>query len=200
MTVTEKERERRARHRLAIIHHAQEVTRNVSKTCRYYGITRTAYYKWLRRYEAGDLEALKRRVIATTPQPPDDAGRGGGQDRLPAQHLPLRAAQDRDVPRSLSRHHDQSLGHLAHPQASRHEPAAHVPALPSPQGSLEALREARARFARPGRREVHRTAARHSQEALPVHRHRRLHASPRPARLRSGQPDDGHPFRRRGPL
>jgi transposase len=59
MTLTEKERERRARHRLAIIRHAQEVTRNVSKTCRYYGITRTAYYKWLRRYEAGGLEALK---------------------------------------------------------------------------------------------------------------------------------------------
>jgi transposase InsO family protein len=59
MTLTEAERDRRARHRLAIIRHAQEVTHNVAKTCRYYGITRTAYYKWLRRYEAGGLEALK---------------------------------------------------------------------------------------------------------------------------------------------
>lgn len=57
--MTERERERRARHRLAIIRHAQEVTNNVAKTCRYYGITRTAYYKWLRRYEAGGFEALK---------------------------------------------------------------------------------------------------------------------------------------------
>jgi len=57
--MTERERERRARHRLAIIRHAQEVTNNVAKTCRYYGITRTAYYKWLHRYEAGGFEALK---------------------------------------------------------------------------------------------------------------------------------------------
>ena len=57
--MTERERERRARHRLAIIRHAQEVTNNVAKTCRYYGITRTAYYEWLRRYEAGGFEALK---------------------------------------------------------------------------------------------------------------------------------------------
>ena len=57
--MTERERERRARHRLAIIRHAQEVTNNVAKTCRYYGITRTAYYRWLRRYEVGGFEALK---------------------------------------------------------------------------------------------------------------------------------------------
>lgn len=59
MTLTGRERELRARHRLAIIRDAQEVTRNVAKMCRYYGITRTACYRWLRRYEAGGLEALK---------------------------------------------------------------------------------------------------------------------------------------------
>lgn len=32
-----------------------------SKTCRYCGITRQAYYKWLRRYEEGGLEALRDR-------------------------------------------------------------------------------------------------------------------------------------------
>jgi hypothetical protein len=42
--VTEKELARGAAHRLAIIRHAQEVTGNVSLTCRY-GITRQAYYK-----------------------------------------------------------------------------------------------------------------------------------------------------------
>ena len=57
--MTEREREQRAKHRLAVIRHAQEVTHNVAKSCRYYGITRTAYCKWLRRYEAGGLEALK---------------------------------------------------------------------------------------------------------------------------------------------
>jgi transposase-like protein len=36
---------------LAVIRHAAEVTRNVSLTCRYYGIARQTFYKWLRRYE-----------------------------------------------------------------------------------------------------------------------------------------------------
>jgi transposase-like protein len=49
--VTEKELARGAARRLAIIRHAQEVTGIVSSTCRYFGITRQAYYKWLRRYE-----------------------------------------------------------------------------------------------------------------------------------------------------
>jgi len=50
--MTERELSRNAARRLAIIRHAQEVTGNVAKTCRYYGITRQADYKWLRRYES----------------------------------------------------------------------------------------------------------------------------------------------------
>jgi len=49
--VTQQELARGAARRLAIIRHAQKVTGNVSMTCRYYGITRQAYYTWLRRYE-----------------------------------------------------------------------------------------------------------------------------------------------------
>jgi transposase InsO family protein len=59
--MTERELNRHAAHRLAIIRHAQELTGNVSKTCRYYGISRQVYYKWLRRYEEGGLEALRDR-------------------------------------------------------------------------------------------------------------------------------------------
>lgn len=43
--------DRRARHRLAIIRQAEEVTGNVAQTCRYYGISRNAYYIWYRRYQ-----------------------------------------------------------------------------------------------------------------------------------------------------
>ena len=57
--MTDRELDRRAAHRLAVIRHAQEVTGNVSKTCRYYGITRQAYYKWLRRYDEGGIAALR---------------------------------------------------------------------------------------------------------------------------------------------
>lgn len=59
--MTERERDRHAAHRLAIIRHAQELTGNVSKTCRYYGISRQVYYKWLRRYEEGGIDALRDR-------------------------------------------------------------------------------------------------------------------------------------------
>jgi len=59
--MTERELDRRAAHRMAVIRHAQEVTGNVSKTCRYYGITRQAYYQWLRRHEEGGLDGLRDR-------------------------------------------------------------------------------------------------------------------------------------------
>jgi transposase InsO family protein len=59
--VTDQELARGAARRLAIIRHAQEVTGNVSLTCRYFGITRQAYYKWLRRYEESGLDGLRDR-------------------------------------------------------------------------------------------------------------------------------------------
>jgi hypothetical protein len=36
----EREQQRKIRHRLAMIRHAEEVTGNVALTCRYYGISR----------------------------------------------------------------------------------------------------------------------------------------------------------------
>jgi transposase-like protein len=59
--VTERELARGAARRLAIIRHAREVTGNVSATCRYFGIARQAFYKWLRRYEQDGLEGLRER-------------------------------------------------------------------------------------------------------------------------------------------
>jgi len=35
---------RNQRWRLAIIRHVEEITQNVAKTCRYYGISRMAFY------------------------------------------------------------------------------------------------------------------------------------------------------------
>ena len=59
--MTEKELARGAARRLAIIRHAQEVTGNVSLTCRYFGITRQAFYNWLRRYEEHGVDGLRDR-------------------------------------------------------------------------------------------------------------------------------------------
>lgn len=49
--MTERELARQAAHRLAVIRHVEEVSGNVAQTCRYYGITRTTFYRWLRRYQ-----------------------------------------------------------------------------------------------------------------------------------------------------
>jgi transposase InsO family protein len=56
--VTKQELQRGAARRLAIIRHAEEVTHNVSKTCRYYGISRNNYYRWKRRYDESGPEGL----------------------------------------------------------------------------------------------------------------------------------------------
>ena len=57
--MTERELARGAARRLAIIR--QEVTGNVAGTCRYYGITRQAYYTCLRRYQEEGLDGLRDR-------------------------------------------------------------------------------------------------------------------------------------------
>ena len=59
--MTERDLERRARRRLAVLRHVEEVSFNVAATCRYYGISRQCYYRWLRRYEADGLDGLKDR-------------------------------------------------------------------------------------------------------------------------------------------
>jgi transposase InsO family protein len=59
--MTERELTRGAARRLAIIRHAQEMTGNVAGTCRYYGISRQSFYKWLRRYEELGVEGLRER-------------------------------------------------------------------------------------------------------------------------------------------
>jgi transposase len=51
--------DRQVRHRLAIIRHAEEVSGNVAMTCRYYGISRPNFYKWLRRYEEQGVDGLR---------------------------------------------------------------------------------------------------------------------------------------------
>lgn len=46
-----------AKKRLKWIQHYQD-TKNISKTCRYFGISRTTFYKWFERYKKDGLEGL----------------------------------------------------------------------------------------------------------------------------------------------
>ncbi len=57
--MSEKEIVRLQRWRLGVIRHALEVSHNVAKTCRYYGIGRTAYYEWYKRYQEEGEEGLR---------------------------------------------------------------------------------------------------------------------------------------------
>lgn len=59
--MTERELARGAARRLATVRHAQEVTGSVAKTCRYYGISRQAFYKWLKRFEEEGEAGLRDR-------------------------------------------------------------------------------------------------------------------------------------------
>ena len=59
--MTEKEQQRVIKRRLAIIQHVDEVTGNVAATCRYFGISRQCFYRWLRRYEEEGEEGLRAR-------------------------------------------------------------------------------------------------------------------------------------------
>ena len=108
--MTEIEQQRKIRHRLAVLRHAQEVTGSVSKTCRYYGISRPTFYKWLHRYEAHGEDGL--RDGSSRPHHVPHA------TKAEAPELPLRPEQDRDVSGALPRHRDQPVGGLADPETA----------------------------------------------------------------------------------
>ena len=59
--MTERELNRGAQRRLAILRHAEEVSLNVAATCRYYGISRHTFYNWRRRYEQKGVAGLRER-------------------------------------------------------------------------------------------------------------------------------------------
>jgi len=56
---TEQEKLRQAKARLRRIQHYQQVTHNVSQTCRFFGVSRRQFYTWLHRYREHGLEGLK---------------------------------------------------------------------------------------------------------------------------------------------
>ncbi len=66
-------KEREIRHWLQVIVHAEQSS-NISKTCRYYGISRQTFYKRKRRYEKGKNEPtismMERLIHAISPDEP----------------------------------------------------------------------------------------------------------------------------------
>ncbi len=61
--------ERRAKHKLAVLRHVEEVSGSVAATCRYYGISRQCYYVWRRRFDEEGFEGLNDRSSVPHHQP-----------------------------------------------------------------------------------------------------------------------------------
>jgi transposase-like protein len=59
---SDRERAQRAAARLRVLQHFEQVSRNISRTCRFFGISRTLFYEWRRRYQREGLEGLKPRL------------------------------------------------------------------------------------------------------------------------------------------
>ncbi|MFZ6017935.1 MAG: helix-turn-helix domain-containing protein, partial [Nitrospirota bacterium] len=59
--MSKKEILRNQRWRLGVIRHAEEVTKNIAKTCRYFGISRSIFYRWYERYQRYGVEGLRDR-------------------------------------------------------------------------------------------------------------------------------------------
>jgi transposase-like protein len=150
----ERQLERRAKHKLAVLRHVEEVSGNVSATCRYYGISRQAYYRWLKRFDAEGHRRAPRSHQRPTPFAEGDKRRGGREDPLVAPAVSLRAAEDRNVSEALSRHHDQLLRGVADPAQGRPGPAAGIAALQTQRHKVETLRETATRARPAGRCDV----------------------------------------------
>ncbi len=102
----EREHLRIVAHRLAVLRHAEEVTRNVSLTCRYYGITRTAFYRWKRRHAQLGESGLRDRSSRPRHSPRATSADVVGKIVYLRQHYhfgPLKIAM------YLKRYHDLSL-------------------------------------------------------------------------------------------
>ena len=60
--IGDRERAQRAAARLRVLQHFEQVSRNISRTCRFFGISRTLFYEWRRRYQREGLEGLRPRL------------------------------------------------------------------------------------------------------------------------------------------
>ena len=137
--MTDRELERRANRRLAVLRHVEEVSGIVAATCRYYGISRQCYYGWLRRYEADGLDGLKDR--SSRPHRSPRVTQAEVIEKILWLRKHYHFGPD-TIAMYLSRYHRRhhlQLRSVADLEAAGHEPAACLAALPTPGAALEAV-------------------------------------------------------------
>ncbi|WP_374194527.1 helix-turn-helix domain-containing protein [Amycolatopsis sp. MtRt-6] len=124
---------------MAVLRHAEEVSGNVAATCRYYGISRTVFYRWKRRYEDEGIDGLKDRSSAPLHCPkitPPEVVEKIAHLRQHYHFGPLK------IEMYLRRYDDQEIGHSTICRilgAPGHEPAAGVAAVQTPPVAVEAV-------------------------------------------------------------
>ena len=104
--MSEQQQTRIVAHRLAVLRHAEEVSGNISRTCRYYGISRQCFYKWSRRYKELGPAGLRDRSSRPHRSPRATSAEVVGKIVYLRQHYhfgPLKIAM------YLKRYHDISL-------------------------------------------------------------------------------------------
>ena len=69
--------------RLKILRWAADEPRQVARTCRHFGISRTAFYRWKRRFEVHGEAGLGDRPPDAAELAAGDPSRGGEQDPVP---------------------------------------------------------------------------------------------------------------------
>ena len=133
--MNEQDQLRKIRHRIAVLRHAAEVTGNVAETCRYYGISRPTFYRWLHQWE--ELGEAGLRDTSSKPHhcPHQTSAEVVEKIMYLRLELPLRAAEDLDVPEALSRRRGLQVRRVAHPQPVGPRSAAGLSALQAPRRS-----------------------------------------------------------------
>ena len=129
--MTERELERRAKHKLAVLKHVEEVSGSVSATCRYYGISRNCYYRWLKRYEEEGFEGLKDRSSAPHNSPKATQAEVVEKILWLRQRYHFGPGKISMYLRALPPDQDQPLRRLADPAPRRREPTARPPSATS---------------------------------------------------------------------
>ena len=102
----DREQQRRIRHRLAVLRHADEVSGNVSATCRYCGISRQCFNKWQRRYEEHGEEGLRDRSSQPHRSPNATSTEVVGKIMYLRQHYHFGPAK---ISMYLARYHDITI-------------------------------------------------------------------------------------------
>src|SRR6266700_2334070 len=113
-----REQERKARARLRVLHHYEQVTRNVSRTCRFFGISPTLFSRWRDRYRQTGLARPSGRASRPSLPPLHNPATDRRSDPADSPRAAVRSPQDQLLPAAIPQRlcvgpHDPS-----NPQAS----------------------------------------------------------------------------------